>query len=155
MPTTDLPELHLHLDGSLRPSTVEALAAQVGVAVPADLLFSPKMGLGEALSRFRFTLSLLQQPSAVRRVAAEICEDAAQGGVTRLEIRFAPQLHGQAGCGIETIIDAALEGIADRAGLILCGLYGEDPAILRALVAARRVPSRGRGHRPGRWPVER
>lgn len=120
----DLPDLHRHLDGSLRPSTVAELAAARGLAVPPDLPFTPGMGLGAALSRFAFTLSLLDTPQAVRRVAAEICEDAAADGVTTLEVRFAPQLHGGS---LEAFVDAALEGLAGRAGLILCVLYGESP----------------------------
>ena len=132
-----LPDLHRHLDGSLRPGTVAELAATLGLRVPADLPFSPGMGLEAALSRFAFTLSLLQSDGAVRRVAAEICEDAASEGVSTLEIRFAPQLHGGR---LEGIVDAALEGADSRAGLILCGLYGEDPALLSRLmrVAASR-----------------
>ncbi len=127
-----LAELHLHLDGSLRMSTVRELAP----SVPGDLLFHAGMGLAEALSRFAFTLSLLQEPAAVRRVASEICEDAAKEGVTGLEIRFAPQLHR--GASPAAIVDAALEGIAGRAGLILCGLYGEDPRVLEGHVELAR-----------------
>ena len=67
-----LAELHLHLDGSLRLSTVRELAARAGLPVPPDLLFHAGMGLTEALSRFAFTLSLLQQPAEVRRVASEL-----------------------------------------------------------------------------------
>ncbi|MBL9003163.1 MAG: adenosine deaminase family protein [Myxococcales bacterium] len=130
-----LADLHRHLDGSLRPTTVAELAAQTGQAVPPDLAFVPGMGLAAALSRFAYTLSLLQTPQAVARVAAEMCEDAAAEGVTTLEIRFAPQLHLQRGASIEAIVDAALRGIADRAGLILCGLYGEPPSVLEQLVA--------------------
>ena len=130
-----LPDLHRHLDGSLRPSTLAELAARAGKTVPHDLRFVPGMGLEAALSRFAFTLSLLQQPAEVTRIAREICEDAASGGVTTLEIRFAPQLHK--GAPLEAIVDAALEGIAGRrAGLILCGLYGEPPEVLSALVQA-------------------
>ena len=131
----DLPlsDIHRHLDGSLRPATLNELAKQLGLPVPANLHFFPGMGLQEALSKFAFTLSLLQQPAAVTRVADEMCEDAAAGGVTTLEIRFAPQLHG--GAEPEAIVDAALEGINGRAGLLLCGLYGEAPAVLERLVA--------------------
>lgn len=128
-----LPDLHRHLDGSLRPSTVRELAGSLGLAVPADLPFFAGMGLRAALARFAFTLKLLQSEAAVRRVAAEICEDAAAEGVDVLEIRFAPQLHPAA--SIEAIVDAALDGIAGRAGLLLCGLYGEPPAVLERLVA--------------------
>ena len=115
------------------------LAAGLGLAVPPDLAFFPGMGLQAALSRFAFTLSLLRNRAAVARVAAEICEDASREGVSTLEIRFAPQLHGE---DPAAFVDAALEGIAGRAGLLLCGLYGEPPALLQRLVEI------GRG-RPG------
>src|SRR5687768_17339981 len=103
-------------------ATLLELARARSVTVPHDLRFTPAMGLADALARFAVTLSVLRDSAAVRRVAREICEDAAREGVTTLEIRFAPQLHdGQS----EEIVDAALEGIDGRAGLILCGLYGE------------------------------
>ena len=136
---TAIPEIHLHLDGSLRPSTVRELASDLTLDVPRDLPFHAGMGLAEALSRFAFTLSLLQQPGAVRRVAREMCEDAAGMGVTTLEIRFAPQLHTEA--PMDGIVDAALEGVDRRAGLILCGLYGEPPEMLRRLVDIARTRS--------------
>jgi adenosine deaminase len=127
-----LADLHRHLDGSLRESTLHELAADASVSVPAALRFTPGMGLDGALARFRVTVAALQRPSALRRVAAELCEDAAATGVTTLEIRFAPQLHG----AIEPAIDAVLEGLAGRAGLLLCALYGEPPALVESLVRA-------------------
>lgn len=127
-----LADLHRHLDGSLRPSTVAELAARAGVSVPRDLKFHAGMGLRQALSRFAFTLSLLKTPDAVRRIASEICEDAQAEGVSTLEIRFAPQLH--TGAPLEAIVDAAAEGIAGRAGLIVCGLYHEPVDVMQRLV---------------------
>ena len=136
---TGLADLHRHLDGSLRPATVRELAAALGQEVPAELLFRPGMGLEEALARFSFTLSLLRTPAAVQRVASEICEDALAEGVDALELRFGPQLHLDAaargqGITVATILDAALAGVAGRAGIILCGIYGEPPATVENLV---------------------
>ncbi|MEW5847717.1 MAG: adenosine deaminase family protein [Myxococcota bacterium] len=128
-----LADLHRHLDGSLRAATLRDLANQLGVTIPDDIRFFRGMGLDAALERFRHTLAVLQQPDAVQRVADEICGDAQAEGVTTLEIRFAPQLHH--GASLESVVDAALEGVAGRAGLILCGLYGEPPAVLEHLVA--------------------
>ncbi|MBR58535.1 MAG: adenosine deaminase [Myxococcales bacterium] len=128
-------DLHRHLDGSLRLSTLRDLADDAGVALPQDeseIHFFAGMGLDQALARFGITLSVLQTPDAVRRVAAEICEDAASEGVSTLEIRFAPQLHQ--GAAPEEIVDAALDGVGGRAGVILCGLYGEPPTVLERLV---------------------
>jgi adenosine deaminase len=142
-PKSPLADLHRHLDGSIRATTLAELAARNGLSVPPDLAFHPGMGLGEALSRFAFTLSLLQRPAEVRRVAAEMCEDATAEGVTTLEIRFAPQLHQ--GAPLEAIVDAALDGIASfagRAGVILCGLYGEPPSLVDGLVEIARTRPR-------------
>ncbi len=50
--TRPLADLHRHLDGSLRRSTVEELASRAGLTVPEALAFSPGMGLSAALSRF-------------------------------------------------------------------------------------------------------
>ena len=126
-----LADLHRHLDGSLRPATVVELARALDLPVPERLAFEPGMGLDAALARFAFTVSLLQTPVALTRVASEMCEDAAANGVTTLEVRFAPQLHGM---GLALAVDAVLEGLSGRAGLILCGLYGDPPALVEALV---------------------
>src|SRR5258708_28858197 len=74
--TRKVADLHRHLDGSLRRTTLEELAGRRGRTGPADLAFEPGMGLEAALSRFAFTLAVLQEPASVRRVAAEMCEDA-------------------------------------------------------------------------------
>jgi adenosine deaminase len=129
-------DLHRHLDGSLREATLRELATGLGVEVPAQFRFWRGMGLAAALRCFDVSLAVLQSPAAVRRVADECCADAAGEGVTTLELRFAPQLHG--GASPAAIVEAAAEGAAGRAGLVLCGLFGEDPAVLEALVGLAR-----------------
>lgn len=124
-------DLHRHLDGSMRWNTLCDLAKQTGQTLPESVQFTPGMGLDEALARFQLTVSCLQTLDSVHRVADEMCVDAEGEGIQFLEIRFAPQLHGGP---IQEVVEAALTGIADRAGLILCGLYGEPPAVLDELV---------------------
>jgi adenosine deaminase len=133
-----LAELHRHLDGSLRRTTLDELAAAHDLSIPDDFGFYPGIGVESGLALFHTTVSVLQQPDAVRRVADEMCQDAASEGITTFEIRFAPQLHR--GGSIEDIVDAALDGIDGRAGLILCGLYVDPPDLVLDLVelAARR-----------------
>lgn len=134
MDETPLTELHRHLDGSLRATTVQMLAAEMGIHVPEDIYFYPGMGLGEALSKFSFTLALLQTATSLARVASELCEDARGEGIEHLEIRFAPQLHGRKGLSMDQVIDAVLDGFDMPGGVILCGLYGDAPALLTELV---------------------
>lgn len=137
-PLPPLADLHRHLDGSLRPSTLAELAAPLGLPIPEGFGFHPGMGLPAALACFRTTLRVLQTPAAVERVAREICEDAEATGVSTLELRFAPQLHQARGASMAAIVDAALAGCAGRAGLVLCGLYGEPPALVERLVELAR-----------------
>jgi len=131
-PGKPLVDLHRHLDGSLREATLIEMAQANNIKLPDQLRFFKGMGLSDALARFEITLSVLQCPNAVERVANEICEDAQAENVDCLEIRFAPQLH--TGAPMQEIVDAALSGIAGRAGLLLCALYGEAPNILDELV---------------------
>ena len=85
MPLLNLSDLHRHLDGSLRLSTVRELAAKLGLPIPGQLYFERGMSLEGCLARFEFTLALLQRPEAVKRVAQEICADAQSEGVKTLE----------------------------------------------------------------------
>ena len=66
-------ELHVHLDGSLRPATMLELAATYGTALPATdaeslrrwMLVDDARNLEDYLARFDVTIALLQQPEAI------------------------------------------------------------------------------------------
>jgi len=131
------PDLHRHLDGSIRPATLFELARRANRVPPPDLMAPRNESLAAALKKFDFILSLLQEPAEVRRVAAEICEDAQADGVSTLEVRLSPQLHR--GAALEAVVEAALEGLNGRAGLLLCGLLGEPPALFDSLVSVARA----------------
>jgi adenosine deaminase len=129
-------ELHCHLDGCVRLSTLTELLIEKNLELPTNIKFYPGMGIDEALSRFKTTLSVLQEPDAVARVSEEICLDAMAFGHSFTEIRFAPQLHQ--GAPIEKIVDAAISGLSEHSSIILCGLYGEPPDVLNTLVEMAR-----------------
>lgn len=136
-------ELHLHLDGSLRPETVWELAKEQNIKLPAntvdevrDQMQVPEdcRTLEEYLTRFDLPLLVLQTREALERAAFELTEDLAKEGVTYAEIRFAPQLSIKGGMTQEQAVEAAIEGVkrgmeqypSIRVGLILCCMRGED-----------------------------
>ena len=140
MPKTDL---HCHLDGSLRLSTIIDLAAEQGVSLPATdeagLASAIHMGelcddLVDYLKAFEITLSVLQEDWALERVAYELIADAKADGVRYIEVRYCPVLHLERGLSTTRVVEAVLAGMergkADfgvDSGLIICGLRNIDP----------------------------
>jgi adenosine deaminase len=116
LPKTDL---HVHLDGSLRLSTLIDLAKSRKVALPSqtedgllDQVFRERYrDLPEYLEGFRYTVAVLQDAEALERVTLELCEDAQAEGVRYLEIRFAPQLHVRPGFELSDVVKAVDHGI--------------------------------------------
>jgi adenosine deaminase len=152
-------ELHLHLDGSLRPSTILELADEADVVLPYrdeqalyDYLYvQDGRDLVDYLERFDLTLSVMQTAGSLERTARELCEDAAAENVRYLEIRYSPILHQQGDLTLEEAVEAPLRGIrraeADlgvRAGLIICGIRNFPPETSVRL-AELAVEYRGRG----------
>lgn len=136
-------ELHLHLDGSLRPDTMVELAREAGVTLPSDdprvlerLMRADDSGdLVEYLRRFDLTLSVMQTVGALERIARELVEDLAAENVRYAEIRFCPLLNTRAGLSGDEVVEAVLRGVEDattakgiRIGLILCALRSLDPS---------------------------
>ncbi|HEX6873657.1 MAG TPA: adenosine deaminase, partial [Micromonosporaceae bacterium] len=127
-------ELHCHLDGSVRLTTLAELAARAGLAwsgtVRETAVAPPDVGsLAAFLPYVTVVLDLLQEPAVLRRVARELVEDWHRDGVVYGEARFAPQLHTRAGMGIDEAVLAVAAGLADgasvtgmRTALILCCL---------------------------------
>ncbi len=140
LPKTDL---HVHLDGCLRVSTLIDLAKEQAVKLPstdpkklAEIVMSGKncKNLGEYLKGFDITLSVMQEPEALYRVAYELAEDAAAENVWYMEIRYSPILHTQKGLKLTTIVDAVIEGLQAaekkfniKTGVIICGMRNINP----------------------------
>ncbi|MBM0258762.1 adenosine deaminase [Micromonospora sp. 4G55] len=127
-------ELHCHLDASVRPDTIAALAAEQRLDMPApvrQLAVAPADvgSLHNFLPYIDVALDVLQTPQALRRAAAELVADWHRDHVVYGEVRFAPQLHTRAGMSLDDAVTAVAAGLADgaaasgvRTGLLLCCL---------------------------------
>lgn len=113
-------DLHVHLDGSVKPETLMELAKEQGsplsIGSEAELLAHMQAGeecgsLKEYLSKFSFVLPYLQTGAALERVAFEVVEQAAKERVNYIEVRFAPQLHRSQGLSNHEVIRHVVEGL--------------------------------------------
>jgi adenosine deaminase len=124
-------ELHLHLDGSVRPQTVLELARVEGVRLPSEdlesltpLLEAPNNcpSLAAYISYFELPIRVMQTADALERVTRELCEDLGDDNVRYAEMRYAPWLHVERGLSLSDVIRSTLEGW--RAGRQLTGMEG-------------------------------
>jgi adenosine deaminase len=135
LPKTDL---HVHLDGSLRLSTILDLAERQRIELPAKDAdgLRREMHLGENcgslieyLKAFDVTLRVMQTADALTRIAYELAEDAAKENVRYMEVRYSPMLHTRRGLKLTSVVEAVLEGLRAaqetygiESAVILCGI---------------------------------
>lgn len=140
MPKTDL---HCHLDGSVRIGTILDLAKKQKIALPSNnpqelkKILIPGINcknLVEYLKPFDITLSIMQEPEAIERIAFELAEDAAEENIRYLEIRYSPILHQKKGLKLTEIVDSVLTGLSAaekkydiKTGVIICGIRNINP----------------------------
>ena len=112
-------ELHVHLDGCLRPATMIDLARKLKVELPARdeqslakwMLVDDARDLEDYLKRFEVTIALLQTPESIERVAYEMVEDAKRDGLRYLEVRYCPLLSTRQGLSVEDAVAAEWRGL--------------------------------------------
>lgn len=119
MPKADL---HLHLDGSLRPASLIEMAQRSGVELPSytveglyDLVFKESyQNLGEYLHGFQYTCAVLRDMENLEQAAYDLAQDNLAEGVVYIEVRFAPQLMMDPTRGIDfdTVMHAVNRGLA-------------------------------------------
>ena len=132
-------DLHLHLDGSMLPESAWEMAAERGIALPADTLEAFRQfivvtadcrSVNEYLKRFEMPLQILQDRMALDRTAYELVRLLAEQGLRYAEIRFAPQLHLRRDLtqrdAVEAVLSGVKRGMADcpsiDIGVILCAM---------------------------------
>lgn len=135
-------DIHLHLDGSVRPQTILELAQEqgidLGVRDEADLVSRLMPGedcasLEEYLQAFDITCRVLGTKDALYRAAYELVEDCANDQHRYLEVRWATRVLPPS-IGPKDMVEAVWSGLRDAsakynvvARQILCGMRHEDP----------------------------
>jgi adenosine deaminase len=129
-------ELHCHVEGTLRPSTVVALARKHGISLPTtevDRIYAYET-IYEFLEIFRLVNSTVIDREDFARVAYESLEDGVKlGNLKYREMFFNPTLHTPRGVPMATIIDGLVDGCraAETDFGVRCWLiadvYRQDP----------------------------
>jgi adenosine deaminase len=108
-------ELHCHVEGSARPSTIAALAHKNGVPLPVDdpaRLFH-FTDLNQFLSVYEVICRSLVVPDDFHRITYEALEDGARAGVRYREMFFSPGFVLKLGVPIEVVWAGISRGVAD------------------------------------------
>lgn len=137
-------ELHCHLEGSARPSTIVELAAKNGVALPVEdpvELFHFE-DLNDFLRIYGIVCQSLVTADDFRRITYEALEDAVADRVRYREMFFSPSFVMAYGVPLGTIWDGIRAGLAEahadldvRCRMILDVDKGGDPTAAEELVA--------------------
>lgn len=106
-------ELHCHVEGAIRPSTMAAFARDAGRELPfGDLSnFQGFQSIYDFRRAFEIVLSTLTTPDHWRRIAYESLLDGAQHGLRYRELHFTPSRHMAQGQDLGAIIEALSEGL--------------------------------------------
>ncbi len=127
-------ELHLHIEGSLEPELMFALAKRNGIALPYDSVDALRAAY--EFSRLQDFLDIYYQGAQVlltkddfRDLALAYFERLTADGGVHAEIFFDPQTHTDRGVPFATVADGLLAGMAEAearfgvtSSLILCFL---------------------------------
>src|SRR5205823_1410356 len=86
VPHTALPkaEIHVHLEGTVRPATLKDLCVRTGISVPRSFGDLPSF-----VAAYSCAWATMTTPGDYARLVREYCEDAARAGVRYAELELA------------------------------------------------------------------
>ncbi|MCC7119459.1 MAG: adenosine deaminase [Anaerolineales bacterium] len=153
-------ELHRHLEGSLRLTTMLDIARKHGVTIPLSMLNlsglvqvqdKDPMTFTNFLEKFKTLRLFYRSPDVIHRVTYEAVEDAAKDNVRYLELRFTPVALSRAeGFPLHDVMDWVISSAQEAAqahkikvGLIASVNRHESPELAEqvAWLAVEHMPN--------------
>ena len=140
MISTDLPliDLHRHVEGNIRISTIIDLARKHNIALPNSVeeslrpyvqVQSQQPGVMAFLEKFTIPMQVVVDLDACRRIAFEAVLDAASEGIDYIELRFSPWFMAEThGLQTQGVVEAVLDGV--EAGKTEAGIWVKVLGIL-------------------------
>lgn len=109
-------ELHLHIEGTLEPEMMLALAARNGVALPYDTVEDVRAAyefecLQDFLDVYYQGMSVLLTERDFHDLTFAYLERVQADGVTHVEMFFDPQAHTERGVAFETVLGGIVSGL--------------------------------------------
>ncbi len=126
-PRLPLIDLHRHLDGNIRPTTIWQLAQQHQISLPCSQFedFIPYVQIQESepdllafLQKLDWGVNVLKTLDDCKRIAYENVEDAASAGIDYAELRFSPYYMAKShqlntADVVAAVIDGVRSGVKD------------------------------------------
>jgi adenosine deaminase len=103
-------DLHVHLEGAIRPATLAQLGAAHGVPVPSAARVTDSASFFAVNQAVR---DCLRTASDFHRVAVEFCEDETLEGARYAEVTFTAAAHGERLGDLSMPLRAVLAGLAE------------------------------------------
>ena len=130
-------ELHVHLEGAVRPATLEEFSAREGVSTPRDFT-----DLNSFVERYMRATQVMIRPGDYRRIVSEYAEDVKRAGVRYAELEISPALGPRT---LDSFYEAA-EAASDEQDVVIRFVLGlgrlmPHGILDQALDATRNVPS--------------
>jgi adenosine deaminase len=144
-------DLHRHLEGSLRFSTVREVSRSLGLDLPGTDVLATMVQIQEEepntfenfLSKFQTLRLFYRSPEIIGRIAREAVMDAAADNIRYLELRFTPAALSRAeGYSLADVMDWVIVGAGEasieagiKTNLIASVNRHESPALAEEVVA--------------------
>ena len=113
-----LAELHIHLEGSLEPETIFALASKNGIDLPYESVEELRAhyefnNLQSFLDLFYANMAVLRKSDDFKEITTAYLKRAHASGVRHVELFFDPQAHIERGLSLSEVISGIRAGLEE------------------------------------------